>query len=313
MAEPMHTEGVPTQPQTVVPDENLLNHGQWQRHDKFWYEDGSMVLRVQNLLYKIYIGIFTQLSPVLSEILSIPAQLAVGQLQEGTEAWPLFLAGFTIQEFDDFMAYLSPPGWKVTDASEQERMFTGLLKIADRWQISDARAYAITQLHLMPLLPSHRLELARMFTILEWVEPAVRTIFDGKLADLTSDDLDRIGYWVFVLLVKGKECMATELQRTASVAPKIDDHDWSCKKPDACAETFKRLWWEKVGRRLLHPVVPMKTFAIRWEVRTWKHADLNVACCDHMVQKMELKEIEFPDEKIIDGVVQAISNYYLAL
>ncbi|KAJ7214022.1 hypothetical protein GGX14DRAFT_563605 [Mycena pura] len=187
------------------------------------------------------------------------------------------------------MAYLSPPGWKLTDVSDQERMLTAAL------------------------LPSRRLELARMFTILEWVEPAVQTILDGKLADLTGDDLDRIGFRVFVLLVKGKECMGTELQRTASVAPKIDDHNWSCKKPDVCTETFKRLWWEKVGRRLLHPVMPMKTFAIRWEVRTWKHADLNVACRDHMVQKMELGEIKFSENKIVAGVVQAISDYYLTL
>ncbi|KAJ6624166.1 hypothetical protein B0H10DRAFT_1685839, partial [Mycena sp. CBHHK59/15] len=96
------------------------------------------------------------------------------------------------------------------------------------------------------------------FSIPEWVEPAVMAIFEGKLSDLTDMDLSCIGLKVYSILVRGMERMEIEIKRTANVEPPmVVDPDWQCQNHGACIAAWKRLWWDKIGRKLLHPDKPM--------------------------------------------------------
>ncbi|KAJ6626522.1 hypothetical protein B0H10DRAFT_2211119 [Mycena sp. CBHHK59/15] len=257
------------------------NKGQWQKNLAY-------CTTVVGVLYKIHISMLTKLSPDMGSILSIPdGKDATDPTHEGTELFPLLLlasksrssmtscTGFTVE-------------WKPMDnLEEKEHICTNLLKVSDLWQIDMGKAYAIRNLKDMYLLPSRRLELAGKFSIPEWVEPAVMAIFEGKLSDLTDMDLLCIGLKVYSILVRGMERMEIEIKRTANVEPRmVVDPDCQCQNHGACIAAWKRLWWDKIGRKLLHPDKPMKTDTIIGEVIRFAHKDLNERCRDDMVREI---------------------------
>ncbi|KAK6987971.1 hypothetical protein R3P38DRAFT_3229852 [Favolaschia claudopus] len=57
----------------AVNDQPVKNVGQWQKNLTYWHADGSIVIRIQGVLYKIYISLLTKLSPNMGEILAIPS------------------------------------------------------------------------------------------------------------------------------------------------------------------------------------------------------------------------------------------------
>ncbi|KAK6987973.1 hypothetical protein R3P38DRAFT_2805222 [Favolaschia claudopus] len=83
------------------------------------------------------------------------------------------------------------------------------------------------------------------------------------------------------------------------------DPDWQCTTHSACIATWKRLWWDKIGRQLLCPERALKTKDIQAEVEKLTHKDLHEGCRLDMVRKIQY-EVEFSDQRLIQGVVEAV-------
>ncbi|KAJ7291323.1 hypothetical protein C8J57DRAFT_1491817 [Mycena rebaudengoi] len=309
MSNPNTNDNPETDANNMVSSEPVENKGQWQKNLTYWYADGSIVIRIEGVLHKIHVSLLTKLSPNMNEILNIP----VGR-EEGTERFPLHLAGITIQEFEDFLLWVYRIEWTpMSDPVERERIFTNLLKVSSVWEIEVGKKYAKTHLEDLYLPPSRRIELARQYSIHEWVKGAVEEIFQKKLADLSDLDIARIGVKAYSILAKGMERMEVEMRRTANVEPPMtNDPDWACTKHTVCITTWKRLWWDKIGRRLLHPDSPIKTAGILEEVKKLAHKDLNEKCRMDMVKDTE-HAIVFVDERVVAGVVASIVAYHKTL
>ncbi|KAJ7158388.1 hypothetical protein C8R43DRAFT_1124984 [Mycena crocata] len=299
----------------LVHSKPVENKGQWEKNLSYWYADGSIVLRVKNILYKIHISQLTKASPNMASILCIPDGKDISdETREGTEQFPLHVPGLIIQEFEDFLLWLYRVEWNpMTDPVEKERVFSSLLKVSNLWEIDVGKVYATTNLETMNLPPSRRLELARQYGIPGWVEGAVRDIFKTKLSMLSAVDLERITLKGYCILVQGMERMETEIRRTANVEPlMLADPDWRCKKHTVCAAAWKRMWWDRIGRKLLHPDTPIKTHEIITEVKKFAHKDLDETCKDDMVREIEAN-IVFVDQRVVAGVVAAMLAYHNSL
>jgi hypothetical protein len=193
---------------------------------------------------------------------------------------------------------------------ERERVLTNLLKVCSLWEISVGKNYAKLNLEGIYLDPSRRLELARQYSIHEWVPGAVDEIFQGKLADLNDLDLARMGVKVYSIIAKGMERLHIEIKRTANVEPPMTlDPDWQCTKHNMCVATWKRLWWDRIGRKLLQPDTPIKTTEILAEVKRLSNKDLNEKCRLDMVRDIE-HAVVFVDQRVIAGVVTSIIEYH---
>ncbi|KAJ6477788.1 hypothetical protein C8R45DRAFT_1102070 [Mycena sanguinolenta] len=305
----MSSPALETDPNNLVSSSPVENKGQWQKNLSYWFADGSIVIRIEGVLHKIHISLLMKLSPNMSQILNIPASG-----EEGTERFPLHLVGIVLQEFEDFLLWVYRTEWSpMIDLAERERVFTNLLKVSSLFDIDVGKNYAKTHLESLYLLPSRRIELARQYSIHEWVKGAVEEIFRKKLVDLSDLDIARIGAKVYSILAKGMERMDIEMRRTANVEPPMTtDPDWTCTKHTVCIATWKRLWWDKIGRKLLHPDNPIKTAQILDEVKKLAHKDLNDQCRMDMVRAIE-HTIVFVDERVVAGVAASIVAYHQTL
>ncbi|KAJ7165970.1 hypothetical protein C8R46DRAFT_1275372 [Mycena filopes] len=302
---------------TAIHSTPVENVGQWTKALNYWNADGSIVIRIDGVLYKIHVSTLMKLSPNMASILAIPSGKTVGDpTQEGTEKYPLHIGGLTVQEFEDFLFWLYRVEWTpMSDPVEKERILTSLLKVADMWEIDVGRQYAVNHLQGMNLPPARRLKLAGKYSIHDWVERAVGDIFRSKLSALSDTDIQDLGLKVYSIIVRGMERLEIEIRRTANVAPKMTsagESDYACSNHNVCATTWKRLWWDKIGRKLLHPDAPIQCDKILEEVRKVSHKDLNPVCRLDMVTEIETK-IEFVDKRIVSGVAHAIIAHHKAL
>ncbi|KAJ7457472.1 hypothetical protein FB451DRAFT_1509776 [Mycena latifolia] len=307
-------------PQTTVQREDpVKNVGQFHKHIAYWFDDGSVVIRVDGTtIYKIHLSLLNKLSDPIRQILSIPDGKAPGDpTREGTELYPLYLPYTNTQEFNDFLLWLYRSEWDfLGNSEEKERICIHLLKLSDMWQIEAGKKFAIKTLQDMVLPPSQRLELAGKYNINDWVDPAVREIFDHKVADITNADICAMGWMVYSKLVKAKEKLEEETRRTAMVAPAIaKDPSWECQNHNSCQSVWPKVWFDKIGKKLLHPTMLMKLSQIRAEVEkeeTLKHAGLTERCRMDMVAQIR-DNIVFPDEQIIPACVASVIKVYKEL
>ncbi|KAJ7707182.1 hypothetical protein B0H16DRAFT_1481646 [Mycena metata] len=209
-----------------------------------------VVVRVDDTtIYKIHVTMLKTLSSVIGDILTIPdGKEKNDPTREGTLRFPLWLPGTNASEFEDFLRWLYRAAWEGfgDNLEERHRIFTHLLKLADMWQIKAARVYAIDSLEALPLAASRRLQLSGQFTIVSWVEPAVKHILERKLSALTLEDLAALGLCVYSTLVKAQELIEIETRRTALVPPQMpNDPSWQCQKQSSCLAAWPKIWFEK--------------------------------------------------------------------
>ncbi|KAJ7171623.1 hypothetical protein C8R43DRAFT_944225 [Mycena crocata] len=291
----------------------VKNVGQFVRHIQYWMPDGSIVVRVKNTMYNIHLSHLTRLSVAMNAVLTIPNPKPPNDPErEGTELYPLFLEGVEVQEFNDFLFFLYRTEWEPV-IEDKERICMSVLKLADLWIIKAARTFAINILQTMGLPASRRLELAGKYKIVDWVDEAVRDILKEPLSNVTDADLCRMGWKTYSILAKAKELLWAGTCRTALVAPAmVKDPDWECRNHASCQAIWPKLWFDKIGKRLLNPMVPFSLSQIHVEAakpETFTHQALSEQCRVDMVF-IVCHKTTFPDEQIIPACVDSIVKMY---
>ncbi|KAJ7149102.1 hypothetical protein C8R46DRAFT_1044373 [Mycena filopes] len=269
-------------------------------------------------IYKIHLSMLTRLSEVMGSILSIPQAKALNDpTREGTENYPLFLPGTSVEEFNDFLYWLYRAEWEPFggDNNAKERICTHLLKVSDMWAIRAGKVYAISVLEKMDLPASRRLELAGKFTIADWVQPAVKKILNQNLSTLNDNDICAMGWKVYSILVKAKEALDAETRRTAFVPPAMSkDPAWECKEHSSCLSVWPKLWFDKIGRELLHADRAIQLNQIAGKVvkdDAFKHPRLSESCRIDMIS--HCLDMTFADEDIVTSCAEAIVQYHASL
>ncbi|KAJ7303580.1 hypothetical protein DFH08DRAFT_825860 [Mycena albidolilacea] len=271
----------------LVSTSPVQNVGQWTKNLSYWLGDGSIIIRVtvlwlqeetilsfhqiEGVLYKIHVSLLTQLSPNLAEILSI----LHGPVEEGTELLPLHIAGLAADS--ELTWKLESREWSpMINLEERECVLKNLLKVCSLWGVAVGKNYAKLNLEGIYLDLSRRLELAKQYSIHEWVPGVIDKIFQGKLTDLNDLDLAHMGI--------------------------------ECTKHNMCVATWKRLW-DRIGRKLLQPDTPIQTTEILAEVKRLSNKDLNKKCHLDIVRDIE-HTIVFVDQRVIAGVINSIIAYH---
>lgn len=198
----------------------------------------------------------------------------------------------------------------------KERIYVNLLKLCRRWEIKDGANYAITQLtraYHLDYEPIRRLELARMYSVPEWVEPAVRSLLvfrDFRL--LTIDDAMRLTFPVVLSLVKGKEWLFRERCLVAKHPWKLEkDPSWECPDHKACCESWKAGWKKIVLSALLNYPNPVNFDDIPSLIEHSTFPGVTESCRKSAIKQM--RDRGFADRQIIQLVADDIKKYFDSL
>ncbi|KAG1807322.1 uncharacterized protein BJ212DRAFT_1537129 [Suillus subaureus] len=93
-----------------------------------------------------------------------------------------------------------------------------ILKVLHLWMISNSIKFTIDGLENLTLQPTHRLELAQLYSIPQWIAPAIHKIILLSLVNTTNTEAAQMGW---------------------------------------CKEAWSGFWWKKVAHVILHPTNPL--------------------------------------------------------
>ena len=192
-----------------------------------------------------------------------------------------------------------------------------ILKVSRLWMVENSIQWVVDHLNELDLSPAHKLELARMYTIPQWVAPAIRTLILSPLSIISEDDTHRLGLRVYSIIAKAHEVMDTERRTLAAVPPGLSlGPSTSCNatQHSQCRDAWAKFWWQKVARQLLHPVSPLALSGVVEYVATQAHPiSLNMECKEEIIgQAVDSGALDAEDQ-IIGGAVEAVQQYFVTL
>lgn len=226
-----------------------------KRHGKFYFDDGSVELMVDNVLYNVHRSIFEHNSSWFCErfqqpVDSLPAGWQVHQITpnkkaifvnhalervssahprpKGSHGDAIALDGITSSEFDSLLAVLYPQDYNQRRLTTREE-WTNVLKLATLWSFSSIRSLAIRHLGTSVILSCFdRLVLASTYKIEDWTKDALNGLCTRKEI-LSTDELRAMTPEDIFLVISTRERARTaqaqvvrdkpETVKSATIAP----------------------------------------------------------------------------------------------
>ncbi|KAG1751725.1 hypothetical protein EDB19DRAFT_1824639 [Suillus lakei] len=287
-------------------DQRLALH----RHSEFWFGDGNIVFCASNTPFCVHWGVLVCHSPALEAILAMPS----GYDTDGTEQLPIVLH----QISEDFTYFLN---WVYHISSvpppPDEQLLVTILKVSHLWMISNSIKFTIDRLENLTLQPNHRLELARLYSIPQWITPAIHQMILMSLVNTTDTEAAQMGFKVYTIIARAKEVIEREHQALAAYPPSLlVSPSFSCAAHlhRQCKEAWSGFWWKKVAHAILHTTNPLPlTQTLQLIIEASLPDGMNVACRQAMIDVMiELDGLEV-EERIIEGVIRAVTLYFSSL
>lgn len=135
----------------------------------FFFPDGTLVISIQERLYKVHRHFFETYSAVFKTMFSLPT--AAGELPEGgSEQNPIILEGVKPEEFECFLSVIYPSDFSKSDNKTVED-WTAVLSLASRWEFVSMRQLAINRLTRIAS-PVERITRAVKYDVKDWLLPA---------------------------------------------------------------------------------------------------------------------------------------------
>ncbi|EIW54054.1 uncharacterized protein TRAVEDRAFT_91862, partial [Trametes versicolor FP-101664 SS1] len=163
------------------------------RHAEYYFEDGNLVILVENTLFRLFRSTFTRHSVVFKDLFSLPTGPNLGQPIEGDDDTnPLTFSGISATDFERLLWVLYPPDFntpKPTSAAE----WHSILSLASRWELASVRALALRQLQSLALPAVDRVLLAREFDLGGRWALAAYTALCERPQPLSLDEAARLG------------------------------------------------------------------------------------------------------------------------
>lgn len=139
------------------------------RRDSTFYQDGTVVFRVEGTLFKVPRRGFESGSGVFATMFSLPSVLGHGEKKEGqSDETPIILEGIQEDDFRSLLHLMYPikPG----DPDVPQSGLISALHLATMWDLKDIRRYAIARLDSMTALSSlEKVILAKQEMVQSWL------------------------------------------------------------------------------------------------------------------------------------------------
>jgi hypothetical protein len=191
--------------------------------------------------------------------------------------------------------------------------FVAILKLADQWDMSTAKAYAMKAIENEFWLGDHEVRLiglAYTYRIASWFTEAFRSLVRRRVTHYTLAETETVGLRTMMALLKTQDAMENHRKLLAYFPPPIQ-HSRLCVglARNSCKSTYEDLWWKHVAKALLDPVAPASCWSVPAAMEGIDAVGMGDGCLEktrswlvsHPVLKMEDKIIESSIQQLVSS------------
>jgi len=181
------------------------------QHPTYFFDDGNVTFRVENVLFKVHKSLLARESPFFKDMFSLPPD------KSGTNQ-PIPIPDATASDFENLLHVLYIQ-WG-TEPDYPDAQLVQLMKLAHKWQFDRIRRHATSILSSRNLSHVDRLELGRLYDLPELAFPAFAEIVRSMKAP-SSTEMDKLGPVLSVAVLKAQNSFI--LRQNAKLAEAVFD------------------------------------------------------------------------------------------
>ncbi|KJA19711.1 hypothetical protein HYPSUDRAFT_44000 [Hypholoma sublateritium FD-334 SS-4] len=115
-----------------------------RRSEKFWFDDGSVVLQVESVQYRVHRSILASYSPVFNDLFRVPQP--EGDRSGWVDGCPtVCMAGDTTRDWESVLGFIYKPSSLALKWPDVGRL-AGMMRLGKKYQIDDIFAEALARL-----------------------------------------------------------------------------------------------------------------------------------------------------------------------
>ncbi|CCM02956.1 uncharacterized protein FIBRA_05071 [Fibroporia radiculosa] len=176
-----------------------------RRHDRFYFDDGTVVFLVDNVLFKVHRYFLEHKSEVFQTMFMLrPPE---GQEVEGESAGhPIILEDTRAIDFERFLTVFYPRDVRYHDLSTFDE-WVSVVEFASKWLFTDIRGLAITRATAVGTL-AEQIVMARRYDLPELLREARRSICE-RPQPLTLEEGRQLGVDEVIILSESRHLKRT--------------------------------------------------------------------------------------------------------
>ncbi|PCH41086.1 hypothetical protein WOLCODRAFT_99816 [Wolfiporia cocos MD-104 SS10] len=161
-----------------------------KHHQEFYFEDGNVVILVEDTLYKLYRSLLEKYSTVFHEMWAMPPP---PESTEGTtDDDPIVLHGISVADFNIFLQLLYPSVQRSFEATTDEEWMSSCNQ-GNRWGVTTLPSATADKLKAPPMNPVTRIVLWAQFGLdRNALVPAYSALI-ARPQSLTAEEAYKIG------------------------------------------------------------------------------------------------------------------------
>ncbi|TDL22979.1 hypothetical protein BD410DRAFT_769370 [Rickenella mellea] len=188
------------------------------RQSKFWFQDGSIILHVENATYKVHRSVLESYSSVLRERFSKACHDGIQRSQGEGQVPSVKLEDVSNNDFMQFLALLYPRDFQDRE-SLTPTQWSSLLTMSHTFQIPSLRKLAISFIS-STASDVDKIAFGHMHGVKEWLLPSYDALANRN-DPLTVEEGWRLGVDVVVRIAKARELRLTLGERWSEVGGEV--------------------------------------------------------------------------------------------
>ncbi|KJA19709.1 hypothetical protein HYPSUDRAFT_69051 [Hypholoma sublateritium FD-334 SS-4] len=115
-----------------------------RRSEKFWFDDGSVVLQVESTRFRVHRSILANYSPVFDDLFKVPQP--EGDKSDWVDGCPtVCMSGDTTDDWDSVLSFIYKPSSLPTKWPDVRKL-AGMMRLGKKYQLDDIFQEALTRL-----------------------------------------------------------------------------------------------------------------------------------------------------------------------
>jgi len=157
-----------------------------------------------------------------------------------------------LRKFDLLHSMICVHICSLAQVTTTEHFLINILDLSTFLEIEDGIEYAISELEKRnDFHPALQFQLARLFRVDQWIEPAFRKLISSSISSLTLDQHAQMGQIGVFHLLRTKDQIDTLHKSLALIAPPVQ-HGPICQTQFSCEASWENQW-DRFGKHLVHP------------------------------------------------------------
>ncbi|KAL5525460.1 hypothetical protein ACEPAF_9330 [Sanghuangporus sanghuang] len=253
-----HAPGIPTE----LHDENEVPENPIEmpveKHERHFWSDGNLYIQAitdseprKKILFRVHKSLLSAHSPFFHMMFTLPAPAHLEEsLHANSEACPIEAPlGMSAEKLSDLMdMLLFQFQEEITESAEK---LINVLDLSTRYDVPQARKWAIRHLTKLNIHEINRFILAKTHRVEAWIDKSFEALIRTPLSDLVPLQRELIGDKTILIVATTREQLELHYKRIAIHPPPFHHHP-SCTNAELCEQSWTQLWWTQIANRLLH-------------------------------------------------------------